>query len=449
MLASGYLQTRFSFNRAIATPFHTNLGYIFTAFLVFHFSISVFLLRYPWRRTLKSVKSGSLGGWTLTRLIQRVSAWIVLVSALILVISGLGWYSFNFWKKIPFHPHVRYDLLMGIGLIIHVLTGVKVALARNRISLPVNKASILLALILISAVFYVDRYMGVKAGEKETPGEPSLDDDNISSNPILETNSTKPSREGKIVVGFKTLKFDPGEVETLRPDIFKPGFFSIFDVLAHVSEKGLIDLKYHFDESMNTHVIDSLEGEPNWWYIAYYSGGWEETNYFRPDHYPWKDGTNLRFFTVSSSRIELTQNIFRGEVTRRKKNDDKIIVPKVIIRGRSFKLEYDDVEVTPHNLRNDVFQEGVMTAIDVILSLGDQDKIEYTLKWYESIGTAQIVKNYWVEGINQDVAHGRCGFVYESGDSDLDGFAGNHIHLPSDTRVLNSPEYVMYFWICI
>ncbi len=29
------------------------------------------------------------------------------------------------------------------------------------------------------------------------------------------------------------------------------------------------------------------------------------------------------------------------------------------------------------------------------------------------------------------------------------GFRGNHIHLPSDTRIINSPEYVLYYWICI
>ncbi|UCH57022.1 MAG: hypothetical protein JSV18_06705, partial [Candidatus Bathyarchaeota archaeon] len=117
--------------------------------------------------------------------------------------------------------------------------------------------------------------------------------------------------------------------------------------------------------------------------------------------------------------------------------------------GITVNKEFKDVEVTAHDLRNDTFQDGVITAIDVILSLGDEGKLSYGLKWYDSIGTARIVKNYWVESIDEDEAHGRCGFVYESGNLDLKGFAGNHIHLPSDSRVLNSPEYVMYFWICI
>ena len=130
-------------------------------------------------------------------------------------------------------------------------------------------------------------------------------------------------------------------------------------------------------------------------------------------------------------------------------NEGKIIIPTVYITGRTFGETFYDVEVTAHNLRNDVFQDGIITAIDVVLSLGDIGSIEYDLQWYESIGTAEIVKNYWVEGINGDISKGRCGFVYESGDEDMVGSQGNHIHLPSDTRVLNSPEYVWYFWICI
>lgn len=61
---------------------------------------------------------------------------------------------------------------------------------------------------------------------------------------------------------------------------------------------------------------------------------------------------------------------------------------------------FEDVDVTAHNLRSDVLGEGVITAMDVILSLGDQDEITYELKWYESIGTARLVKNYWVEAID-------------------------------------------------
>jgi hypothetical protein len=373
-------------------------------------------------------------------LIQRASAWFVLASSLLMVISGLNWYSSNLWNRALFHPHVRYDLLASFGIIIHSITGGIIALKRNRIPISLsNNFYIILALFAIFGVFYIDQNLGVKAEQND---EKPNDVEKFANNTI-------PESPGMIRVGSNTFEFEPNEVKTVRPDIFKPGYFSMFDVLVHVAQKGDVDLEYHFDESMNTHVIDKLEGETDWWYIAYYDGGWRETNYFRSDHYPWKDGSVLYFFKVQSSRLELTYSIFREEIARLNINDGKIVIPRVIINGPSVKEEFLDVVVSPHNLRNDTFQDGVITAIDVILSLGDEGKLEYGLKWYESIGTARIVKNYWVESIGDDVASGRCGFVYESGDLDLQGFAGNHIHLPSDSRVLNSPEYVLFFWICI
>jgi len=52
-----------------------------------------------------------------------------------------------------------------------------------------------------------------------------------------------------------------------------------------------------------------------------------------------------------------------------------------------------------------------------------------------------------VDGINEDEAHGTCGFVYEAGSEKLR--YGNHIHIPSDYRIINSPEYEEWFWICL
>ena len=253
----------------------------------------------------------------------------------------------------------------------------------------------------------------------------------------------------KVKVGSEVFTFDPTKVETVRPDLFNPGYFSMFDVLVHLDKLGMIDLEYHFDDSMNTYVIDSINGEPYWWYEAYYDGGWPEKNVFRMDHYPWKEGTTLRFFRTNPSRLENIYSVFREEVTRRKNNGGWLVIPKVIIRGRTFTKEFENVKVTPHNVRNDIFKENVTATLDVIMSLGDQGKITYELKWYESIGTASIVKSYWVEAIDEDKAYGRCGFVYEAGSFRYKGFSGNHIHLQTDVRVLNSPEYVEFFWICI
>ncbi len=278
--------------------------------------------------------------------------------------------------------------------------------------------------------------------------------ESTTSNPSIEASKatledTIPKMKGNVKIGDKIFSFDPTKVETVRPDLFNPGFFSMFDVLIHLNKNGAINLEYHFDKSMNTNVIDSINGKSGWWYQAYYDGGWPERNVYRPDHYPWKDGTTLKFYKTDPSRLQDIYSVFKEEIKRLKDNDGALVIPEVIIRGRSFNREFKNVKVAPNNMRYDVFKKGITTALDVIISLGDQGKITYELTWMESIGRASIVKNYWVQGIEQDQGYNRCGFVYEAGSSRYRFFSGNHIHLPTDSRILNSPEYVEFFWICI
>lgn len=259
-------------------------------------------------------------------------------------------------------------------------------------------------------------------------------------------------KEGEGTIKIETLgefEFNPQDIETVRPDIFKEGHFSIFDILVHLDKDGAIAMDYHFDETMNTHVINSINGRENWWYMAYYDGGWPEKNVYRMDHYMYKDKMYIRILEEDKSMLDELYNAFREEIQRKEENGGRVIIPTVSIKGPKTELQFTNVEVTPHNLRNDTFQPGVITAIDVILSLSDENKLSYDLQWFDSIGSAGVVRSYWVSRIDDDVMRGRCGFVYEAGSLRDQGFRGNHIHIPSDTRVINSPEYEEWFWICL
>ena len=438
MLATGYIITRLPVDRGIYSNIHTNLCYLFTVVFIVHFYISVFVIRYPWRRTLENVLRGKAGKWTWIKLTQRISAWVIIFGAGVLIITGLGWYGI-LWRTIPFTNHRIHDLLAGVSIIIHVATGAKSAFTRMQIGgQSVNLLLVLLAVILVLAVLYADSYVLRGKGNNK----PIVIEGEVP-------NGTLSVLEGSIRIGDESFTFNSEEVNTSRPDVFNPGYFSIFDVLLHLSERDEIELVHHFDDSMNTHVIDSMQGNQYWWYYAYYSGGWTEQNVFRPDLYPWKDGMNVEFYNVNKAILDERKKIWREEVNRTHENEGKIIIPMVKLKGKSFNLEFEDVEVKANNLRSDMFRNGTITAIDVIQTLGEVKLIDYELKWYEEIGTARIVKNYWVESINGDTHSGRCGFVYEAGDTRFTGFSGNHIHLPSDIRVINSPEYIHYFWICI
>jgi len=262
----------------------------------------------------------------------------------------------------------------------------------------------------------------------------------------------QPNTIGSInISGIGEFIFNPVDLETIRSDIFKPGHFSIFDVLVHLSKRGDLTLQYHFDDSLATHVIDSINNEERWWYAAHYSGGWRENIAFRMDTHPYKDNSYIEFFRESSEHIEGIYATFRDEVDRLRTNGGKIIIPEFTIQSPDEQWSFNDVEVTPHNVRQDALQSGVVTALDALLSLLEQDKLsQLKLTWYQSIRTADPVDSYWVEKIDvSQEATGGCGFVYETGAKVFSGFRGSHIHIPSDIRVTVSPEYAYWFWICL
>jgi len=262
----------------------------------------------------------------------------------------------------------------------------------------------------------------------------------------------KPRGTGKVyIAGVGDFTFNASQVRTVRDDIFHLGYFSVFDILVHLSEQGDIQLDYHLDGKMDTHIIDGINGKAYWWYEAKYSGGWYESNVFRMDMYPYKDGAEIRLNTHREEYIARICRTFGDEVVRRMRNGGEVIIPEVSIQGpRGRAKTFKDVKVTPHNTRSDIFQPGIITALDILLSLGEQGKLSgIKLTWYDRIGGADPVDSYWVEQIDEDVAVGGCGFVYETGPDEFSGFAGSHIHIPLDVRALVSPEYALWFWICL
>jgi hypothetical protein len=427
-ILTGYLAARNIIQFALIAPYHTIFEAFFIGLLIIHIVLSL-LTKFYWKQTAQKIRAGSATSLNWLKLIQRITGLTIIGLALLVVVSGLDWYVIGMSPLLPFAQHLSYDIYLIVLVIIHVGIGAKFALGRRQISGSAVNATLLVA-ILVPAVLVTWWDTGGTLMTLQITG----------TQPTLETN--------KVWVEDLQLSFNPAEVDTLRPDLFKPGYFSAFDVLVHLNNQGSVELEYHFNTSMNTHIIDSLNGESNWWYRIFYDAGWPEQNAFRMDHYPWKDGAWLKFFREAPTELDAIYENFRQEVNRLTANNGTVIIPHVTIDGNTIRHEFTNVTVTPHNLRNDVFQDGVITAIDVILSLGDQGFITYQLQWYETIGTAGIVKSYWVDGIDSDIAHGRCGFVYETGAQNF-RLTRNHIHLPSDSRILNSPEYGFWFWICL
>jgi hypothetical protein len=260
-----------------------------------------------------------------------------------------------------------------------------------------------------------------------------------------------PSGEGSVEIErVGTFAFDAAQIETLRPDIFQPEHISLFDILVHLHERGDIALDYHFDEALDTHVIDGIDGQGNWWHNTYYANGWPEPNVFRMDMYPYKNNSRITMERAGETRLEAIYTTFREEVERLERNGGQVIIPSLAIRSPVQDWAFEDVVATPHDVRTDVLQPGIVTALDALISLHEQGLLPtLKLRWYEAIGRADPVDNYWVEQVDDAVAAGGCGFVYETGPRAFSGFSGSHIHIPADVRVTVSPEYALWFWICL
>ena len=269
--------------------------------------------------------------------------------------------------------------------------------------------------------------------------------------PLATLSGRVSSARGSIeIVDVGIFEFDASSIETTRPDIFQEGHFSVFDILVALDDRGDIDLQYHYDPHMATHIIEFLNGTPHWWYMAHYSEGWFETNVFRMDLYPYKDNTNIRVYPTSEEYFASICQTFGDEVRRLCRNKNIVVIPDVTIEDPVFIRRYEDVVVTAHDVRSDALQPGVVTTLDVLLSLGEQGEFDsMQLAWYSSIRRADPVDHYFVDRIDAAESRGRCGYVYEVGPQRFSGFAGSHIHIPTDTRVLVSPEYALWFWICI
>lgn len=131
-IISGYGIKRINVNQPTLLVIHTNVKWIFIILMIFHFIITVFFLRYRWKIVLNKMLNGKTNLMFWIKLVQRLSGWFLLLTALIIFLSGLGWIDSILRGIIPFYPHVRYDYLFVIGLIIHVALGTKFALNRKK-----------------------------------------------------------------------------------------------------------------------------------------------------------------------------------------------------------------------------------------------------------------------------------------------------------------------------
>jgi len=270
-----------------------------------------------------------------------------------------------------------------------------------------------------------------------------------------------PSAQGAIELrGRGMMAFDPSEITTVRPDAFRPGHFSVFDVLVHLAASGAIDLEYSFDVELQTHVIKSLNGLEGWWYDAHYEGGSFDRTVVRMDLFPVKDGMSIVLYLEDPVRLAAIEEHFRDEIRRLTANEGQIVIPRVTLRSATSEIVFDNVDVTTHDVRADVFHDGFTTMLDVLLSLGEQGAFDtLDIEWRIADGDISVIDGYYVVRVSSGgfspEATGACVLTHQIGGELIDDHLAphthtmSHVHLTADLEILISPESVEWLWVCL
>jgi len=203
------------------------------------------------------------------------------------------------------------------------------------------------------------------------------------------------------------------------------GFFVVislprlsFYFLYRVSRSTADDqFKISWDKN-NDGVFNETDGDvvddPNWHFRFVPSGGKfkrargnmqgkspsGEGGYFRIDEFWIQPHTLVTFESMSDAMTARRRWIHSEEVKDFKANGN---VPKVNVRvlkidhtGFTPVVEVRDRVVTPHNHRSDVYQDGVLTIMDALLSVPEA---EVKFGWWGTLSTGAVVDHFAISSV--------------------------------------------------
>ncbi|MBY6106381.1 hypothetical protein KUW19_07715 [Ferrimonas balearica] len=232
----------------------------------------------------------------------------------------------------------------------------------------------------------------------------------------------------------------------LRKDIFAPGQFSVMDMLVYLGDtREDLDVKLlDFDEKTGTYPFlvsydynrdgkfDIQDGELNFenpdWYVSfiYTDGIWkrgpgsaqQEPIYQRLDEFVLRNDMFIRVRPFSPELTERRTENLRQEVERLNQNGGKTVVSElrlIMEEGAEPIVVAKDFEVKPHNLRPDLFQPGVITVIDALMSAEEQGLIDAEFTYWPTLHTKANIHSYAISSINGIRTDGMKGWSYKSG----------------------------------
>jgi hypothetical protein len=285
----------------------------------------------------------------------------------------------------------------------------------------------------------------------------------------------------RVRIGTQVHAFDPlrHNISSVRPDIFAPGYFSMFDVILAVAREQGISVEYHWDPSRKTHFIDAIDGRPaDYWYrFSYDAGSGNQSELglrreYRWDEALWRPGVWIAV-TEGEALGEIKAAYLR-EIQREEAHGPMVPLVTIAINPSAYQgnppgsnrvtvtREFRDVRVSPHDLRaagapgpfSRPFQPGVVTSLDVLLSLRDQGELSLVSSVFYTYLAGKYIDSHYVvalgfPGVGTAHASGRHGFTYTTGNGSWQRMvndANRTFHITADIAVLHAPDFSTWVW---
>jgi hypothetical protein len=306
--------------------------------------------------------------------------------------------------------------------------------------------------------------------------------DALKTSGVLNISSADPPAPGsRVDILGRVFEFDPAEyaIRTTRPDVFTPGYFSVFDVILAVAKKNGISISYRFDLKCLTYFITRIDGRSgDYWYRFSYdagAGNAQELNNRRANRWDevlWRPGVWIK--VVQGEAVEEIKAEYREEIQRELTQGHLVPNVRIAINPSNFRgnppgsgrvtvsREFTNVKVEPHDWRGTgfpspypkPFRPGVVTSLDILLSLQDRGDLDLLTGAFYTFFAGHSIQSYYVvamgfPGLGTAHASGRQGFIYttENGSPNrLPNNADAKLHITSDIHVIHAPDFSQWRW---
>ena len=113
---------------------HRVFEIMFIGLLAIHIALTVRHFGLNLRKTVQHLRHRSIKSLHLFRLVQRVSSWLIVVFAILMIIPGLNGYEFfaqSLENVVPFDLHRVFDVFLVSFIIVHAAVGVRFVLMQE------------------------------------------------------------------------------------------------------------------------------------------------------------------------------------------------------------------------------------------------------------------------------------------------------------------------------